>query len=235
MLRTHFRLLAILATLAFAGSAFAQEAAARQDHAVLRETIERFLHTQATSLPGKISIAVGAIDPRLNLPSCVTPEAFFPQGSRAWGRTTVGVRCAAPARWIIYVAATVRVQGDYFAAATPLAQGQQIGPNDVVRMQGELTTLPPGVITDASQAVGRSLSLSVPAGAPLRLDALRGKQAVAQGQVVRLVSAGAGFRVSAEARALNNANDGQIAQARTASGQVISGIAKAGGIVEVTY
>jgi len=49
------------------------------------------------------------------------------------------------------------------------------------------------------------------------------------------VSSGPGFRVSAEARALNSAAEGQIAQARTASGQVVSGVAKAGGVVEVAY
>jgi flagella basal body P-ring formation protein FlgA len=58
---------------------------------------------------------------------------------------------------------------------------------------------------------------------------------VQQGQSVRVVSSGPGFRVSTEARALNNASEGQIAQARTASGQVVSGIAKAGGVVEVGY
>jgi flagella basal body P-ring formation protein FlgA len=46
---------------------------------------------------------------------------------------------------------------------------------------------------------------------------------------------GAGFSVSSEARALNNANEGQLTQVRTSNGQVISGIAKLGGIVELTY
>jgi flagella basal body P-ring formation protein FlgA len=50
---------------------------------------------------------------------------------------------------------------------------------------------------------------------------------------VRLVSKGANFSVSAEARAINNAGDGQVAQARTQSGTVVSGTARAGGIIEV--
>jgi flagella basal body P-ring formation protein FlgA len=41
--------------------------------------------------------------------------------------------------------------------------------------------------------------------------------------------------VSSDARALNNANEGQLTQVRTPAGQVISGIAKLGGIVEITY
>nr|WP_291983235.1 flagellar basal body P-ring formation chaperone FlgA [Candidatus Accumulibacter sp. ACC005] len=59
--------------------------------------------------------------------------------------------------------------------------------------------------------------------------------AVQQGQSVKLQSTGAGFSVSNEGKALNNASDGQIAQVRTASGQVVSGVARPGGVVEVTY
>ncbi len=225
----------LLLTLPFLQQAWAQDPGPRQQPAALRDTVEQFLHAQAAGLPGNASISVGAIDPRLNLPACPAPEAFLPPGSRAWGRTTVGVRCTAPASWTIYVSATVRVHGEYIVAAAPLAQGQTIGPNDVRKMKGDLTSLPAGAIMDASQAIGRTLAISTPAGAALRQDTLRAQQAIQQGQTVRLMSSGPGFRVSAEAKALTNANEGQVAQARTASGQVVSGVARMGGIIEVTY
>jgi flagella basal body P-ring formation protein FlgA len=208
---------------------------ARQGHAALRQTVEQFLHTQAGGLPGTIRVTVGSIDPRLSLAACPAPEAFLPSGGRAWGKTTVGVRCIAPSPWTIYISATVRVQGEYIVTAVPLAQGRSIGPNDIVKVAGDLTALPAGIITDPAQAVGRSLAISVPLGTPLRQDVLRGQRVVKQGQMVRVVSEGPGFKVSSEARALNNATDGQLAQARTASGEVISGIARMGGIVEVNY
>lgn len=225
----------VLLSLTLAHGAHAQEATQRQDPAALRQTVEQFLQIQANGLPGKASISVGAVDPRLNLPACPAPQAFLPAGSRAWGKTTVGVRCTVPAPWTIYVSASVRVQGEYIATAGPLVQGQSIGPNDVTRLKGELTSLPAGIVTDASQAVGRTLAVSLPAGTPLRQDTLRMQQAIQQGQTVRVVSKGPGFSVSAEARALNNAGDGQVAQARTAGGQVVSGVARMGGIVEVVY
>lgn len=227
--------LVFLLTLPFLHFAAAQDASARQQHGVLREVVQQFLHTQVAGLPGSTSITVGAIDPRLALAACPTPEAFFPSGSRAWGKTTVGVRCTAPATWTVYVSANVRVHGEYLAAAAPLAQGQSIGLNDIAKMKGDLTSLPAGVITDASQAVGRTMSMSLAAGMPLRQDVLRPQQAIQQGQTVRVVSSGKGFQVSAEARALNNANEGQVAQARTASGQVVSGVARMGGVIEVVY
>jgi flagella basal body P-ring formation protein FlgA len=231
----HIKALVLLFMLSLGHAVPAQEAVARQDHVVLRKTVEQFLQTQSAGLPGKATITVGSIDLRLSLPGCAAPEAFLPPGGRAWGKTTVGVRCTVPAPWKIYIAATVRVQGDYIAAAAPLAQGQSIGPNDITKVKGDLTSLPAGVITDPSQAVGRTLSISLPPGAPLRQDALRNQQAIQQGQTVRVVSSGPGFSVSSEARALNNANDGQITQARTGNGQIVRGVARMGGVVEVTY
>ncbi|MEJ7806752.1 MAG: flagellar basal body P-ring formation chaperone FlgA, partial [Telluria sp.] len=75
----------------------------------------------------------------------------------------------------------------------------------------------------------------VQSGAPIRADLLRSKPVVQQGQAVRVVSGGAGFRVSAEARAIGNASEGQVVQVRTPAGAIISGVAKAGGLVEVVF
>lgn len=227
---------AIALSLLLAASALAQvPAPARQDPAALRQLVESFLRVQTTGLPGAVTVGVGNVDPRLNLPACAAPEAFLPNGSRLWGKTTVGVRCAAPDPWTVYLSATVKVVGGYIVTAAPLAQGQQIGPDDLAKVKGDLTSLPHGIITDASQAIGRTISASLPLGSPLRTDLLRAQQAIQQGQVVRVVSSGTGFQVTAEARALNNANEGQVAQVRTSSGHVVTGIAKVGGVVEVTY
>lgn len=227
---TAFLLAALCATT---GAAIAQTQ--RQDTAALRQTVEQFLGVQAAGLPGQVNISVGQVDSRTNLPACAAPEAFLPNGSRIWGKTTVGVRCTAPPSWTIYISATVQVIGEYVATAAPLAPGKALSNNDLVKVKGDLTALPNGIITDPSQAVGRTLAVSLPAGTPVRNDALRAQAAIQQGQTVRVVSAGPGFSVSAEARALNNAAEGQVAQARTTSGQVVSGVAKAGGVVEVTY
>lgn len=215
--------------------AFAQSIAARQDHEQMRQIAEQFLRVQTAGLPGEVSITVAPVETRLNLAACAQPQAFLPNGGRAWGKTTIGIRCSVPAPWTVYVSASVQVFGEYIAAAAPLAQGQTIGPNDVAKIRGDLTALPAGIITDPSQAVGRTAAISLALGSPLRQDTLRNQQAVQQGQMVRLVSIGSGFRVSTEGRALGNAGDGQMIQARTPAGQTVSGVAKMGGIVEVSY
>jgi flagella basal body P-ring formation protein FlgA len=173
-----------------------QPAFQRQDTAVLREAAEQFLRTQTAGLPGNVEITVNQFDPHLNLAACAAPQAFLPNGARAWGRTSVGVRCT---------------------------------------VTGDLTTLPAGVVTDPAQAIGRTVAGSLAAGAPLRIDQLRTQMVVQQGQTVRLVTSGQGFRVSSEGRALTNGSDGQVIQARTQGGQMVSGIARMGGVVEVAY
>lgn len=231
-----FASLSVAATIAICvlpGLSHAQ--AVRQDTSVIRQTVEQFLRVQTAGLPGEVDISVGSVDGRTNLPQCAAPEAFMPNGSRIWGKTTVGVRCTTPSPWTIYISASVKVIGEYVITAAPLAQGHTVSAGDIVKIKGDLTTLPNSIITDPNQAVGRTVAISLPSGAPLRNDSLRTQPAVQQGQSVRVVSSGPGFRVSTEARALNNAVEGQIAQARTASGQVVSGIAKAGGVVEVGY
>ncbi|HEU4842690.1 MAG TPA: flagellar basal body P-ring formation chaperone FlgA [Burkholderiaceae bacterium] len=220
--------------LALSAGAAAQPGAGRQDAAALRQSVEQFLQTQTAGLPGQARVTVGAIDARMALPACPAPQAFLMPGSRAWGKTTVGVRCGAPV-WTIYVQANVSVVADYIASAVPLAQGQTIEAGQLVAVQGDLTAMPPGIATDLAQVVGRYANVSLPSGTPLRLDMLKSRPVVQQGQLVRLVSSGNGFSVSAEGRAVSTAGDGQVVQVRTAGGQQISGIAKAGGLVEVAF
>ena len=210
-------------------------AAGRQNVAVLRTVVEQFLKTETAGLPGDVTVKVGAIDARTALAACPAPEAFLQPGARAWGKTTVGIRCTAPSNWTLFVQAQVNVKAEYVAAALPLAQGQPIEQGQLVLVKGDIAAMPNGIVTDMAQAIGRTPTVSLAAGTPLRLDSLRSRPVVQQGQAVRLVSNGSGFSVSGEGKAIGNAGDGQVVQVRTASGSVISGTAKAGGMVEVAF
>ena len=92
----------------------------------------------------------------------------------------------------------------------------------------------PGIITEINEAVGRTLTGSLPFGGPVRQDMLRARAAVVQNKSVKRVSSGRGFSVSAEGRALNNAAEGQMVQVRVRRARR-SGIARPGAIVEVSY
>ncbi|HEY4074641.1 MAG TPA: flagellar basal body P-ring formation chaperone FlgA [Herbaspirillum sp.] len=234
ILRSFFTAICVLVAL----HATAQEAesppVSKQDLNLLGPIIERYLTIQSIGLPGKISVELGKVDPRLNLAACAAPEAFLPKGSRPWGKSMVGVRCAAPS-WTVYVPVTVRVKGDYYIAAGPLSQGQVVNATDLSKTNGELTTLPASIITDPVQAVGRTTTMAIRAGSIMRQDQLRVQNAIRQGQTIQIISNGPGFQITTEGYALNNAVEGQAVQAKTSAGQVVSGVAKAGGILEINY
>lgn len=216
-------------------AAVADAAPSRMEPAALRQVAEQFLQVQTAGLPGKVTVSVGAVDPRLNLAPCPAPEAFLMPGARAWGKTTVGVRCAAPSPWTVYIQSQVSVLGSYVAAAVPLVQGQAIEDAQLAMMQGELTALPAGIATDKAQLVGKSSSMSISAGTPVRVDMVKAKPVILQGQLVKLVTRGNGFSVSAEGKAAGSAAEGQVVAVRTGNGQQISGIARLGGLVEVAF
>jgi flagella basal body P-ring formation protein FlgA len=201
----------------------------------LADTLDHYLRTQTQGLPGKVSYTVGQLDSRTQLSPCNAFEPFLPAGSRLWGKATVGVRCLGPSAWTIYVPVQVTVSGNYLVTTRSMAAGQVLSAGDVVSRSGDLSALPANILTDQAQAIGKTVKNGISAGQPLRSDFVIAPWAVQQGQTVRLVSKGAGFSVSGEGKALNNAADGQIAQVRTASGQSVSGIARPGGIVEISY
>jgi flagella basal body P-ring formation protein FlgA len=217
---------------AMSAGAYAQT---MQTAAAIHQAVDQFVRLQTGGMPGKIGFTIGSLDPRLLLPACPALDVFLPSGARLWGQTNLGVRCAGAAAWTIYVNVDVRVSGNYLATTRAIAPGQVLTAADIVTQSGDLTLLPSGVLANAEHAVGRIAVAAVAAGQALRHDLLRAPLAVQQGQSVKLLSQGAGFRVSAEGRALNNAQDGQIAQVRTASGQTVSGVARSGGNVEISF
>ena len=212
----------------------ADAATGKQDPAQIAQSAEHFLQIQSAGLPGQATITVSAVDGHANLAACNNLEPFLPPGSRIWGRTTIGIRCTSPAAWTVYLHANVSVIGNYVISAAPLVQGQTVSADQLGTASGDLTQLPRGIVTDSSQAVGRTMAFSLPAGVPLRADALRTPIAVQQGQNVKLVSKGNGFQVSADGRAMTAALSGHIVQVRVASGQIISGVAQANGEVDVS-
>jgi flagellar basal body P-ring formation protein FlgA len=207
----------------------------RQDLAPVNQAVEDYLRIQTQGLPGEISFTIGNLDPNNQLPPCSSMEVSLPPGARAWGRIHVAVRCLAPETWSLFVAAQVRVIADYLVAAHPLVQGQTVTGADLAQQRGDLAELPAGILTDQTQAIGRTASLSIVAGRPLRADMLRQPLLIRQNQAVRIVSRGAGFQVASEGKALNQGSEGEVIQVRLANGQVVSGLARAGGIVEVGY
>jgi flagella basal body P-ring formation protein FlgA len=208
---------------------------AQQDPTPVKKAIENWLKIQTKGLPGQVSWEVGGLDPGNQLGPCGNFDISRPAGARPWGRTNVVVRCLGTAGWRVYIPVHVRVKADYLISTRPIAQGQAVVADDLATEMGDLSELPASILTDASRAIGKVAASSIPAGRPLRADMLRSQTVVRQGQTVKVVSRGPGFAVANEGRALANAQEGQVTQVRLNSGQMISGVAKPDGTVEVGH
>lgn len=209
------------------------QAAESQDPAALQRKAEQFLKMQASGLPGKLGIEVRP--PRSELTACSALEAFQPPGSRNIGKTTVGVRCLAPSPWTVYLAAQVRLIGRYVVTRQPLPPNHVLTDADLALQEGDLGNLPPDVAQNISGLAGYRTVSGLAANAPLRNALLRPPLVVQQGQTTRLVLNGPGFSVQSEGQALANASRGDRVRVKTASGQVVSGVAQDGQQVVVAY
>lgn len=202
-----------------------------QDHAQIKDAVAAFVQQQTASLPGKTTFKVDEIDRRITLPGCLRLEAFLPSGSQLIGKTSVGVRCMEKNGWSIFVPVQVRISLDLLVSARALPSGHTLQEEDLASQTTE--TSQTGGFTDPNQVLGKVLRYAITAGQILRSDMLRPPYSVTQGQIVQLAVQGNGFSVRSEGTALNNASLGQTVQVRTTSGRVISGIAGAGGVVEI--
>jgi flagella basal body P-ring formation protein FlgA len=199
----------------------------------VRQAVDAFLRVQVRNLPGRASYLIDTINTRA-LPPCGRFNVSPTPGASAWGRSSVTVRCAAGANWSLIVPVRIQVFGDYLVTARSIGFGQTIGAADIATQSGDLGELPAGILNDSSQAIGQVARAAIAAGKPLRADLLRAPHVIQQGQNVKVVSRGNGFEVSGEGRALANASLGQVVQVRLGNGQVVSGIAEAGGSVDIS-
>jgi flagella basal body P-ring formation protein FlgA len=231
MFRLLLTILCATALLAVAPVVRAGASAASPD-------LRLFVENQAAggAAPGtRIEVTIGELSPRLQLALCKRIEPFVPANVRLWGRSQIGLRCVDGATWSVRLPVTVRIFGPALVATRPLAAHAALVDGDLAEAEVEWTREAQGVATDPSQVEGRVLTRALAAGQPVPLAALRAPQVIAAGDSVKLLGQGRGFAISAQAIALGPAQDGQAVRVRTESGRVITGTARAGRRVEVTF
>jgi len=201
------------------------------------ERVRAFVQNELGRIEGasRIEISVGQPDSRLPLAPCERAEPFLRSGARLWGRSFVGLRCVSGAQWTVNVPVQVRVYGSALVAARPLAPGQPIADSDVKTEELEWTRQPQGVAHDLSDLRRRVPTRPIEQGQPIGLALLVEAPAVAQGDLVKLVGQGSGFSITTDAVALATAPAGQPVRVRVESGKILTGTAREGRIVEVSF
>lgn len=201
----------------------------------IQAAAESFVRQKTANIEGQVNISSTPPDSRVKVTKRDTLETSLPSSNRLWGRSTVKVSCASPSKWSLYIPVMVRVTGKALVTTRAIGSGQVIDPQDVQLQEMELTAYPVGIFTRPEQAVGKTTSSSIAAGAPIRAELLRASLSIRQGQQVVVVAYGTNFKVSSEGTAMGNAQPGQVVSVKTKSGQVVKGVARGDGIVEVSF
>jgi flagella basal body P-ring formation protein FlgA len=153
-------------------------------------------------------------------------------GTRLWGRTTIGVRCVLGARWSVALPVTVRVFGKALVAARQLNARTPITSADVQLAEVELSRQPGQILSDLHAIDGQMTTRPIRSGEPIMRHLVALAPTISAGDPVRVIVNGQGFSVTATGAALSAGSDGQPLRVRTSSGKVLVGTLK-GRVVEI--
>lgn len=186
-------------------------------------------------VPVRVEVEAGALDPRLQLAPCARVEVFLPPGQRAWGRTRIGLRCAqGTVAWRVTLPMTVKLWAPGLVVAASLPAGTVLAPGHLKMAEVDWSERDSPVLVHEPAAVGRTLGITVSAGAALRQEHLRKRQWFESGDTVRLTAVGPGFSIQGEGVALSPGVEGQSVRIRTESGRTVTGTPTGLRHVEVT-
>ncbi len=234
--RCHcLRLVAALLCAAWPALGFAQAAAAGGVEGVIEQQARRLALEGAKAAAGaapaglvaapRIEVEVGQLDPRLRLAPCQKVDAYVPEGTRLWGRSRIGLRCAQGAvKWNVYLPITVKVFGTAMVATNSLASGGVLAAADLAPAEVDLAEDTAAPVTRGELAIGRMLTRALKPGQSLRVSHLKMRQWFAAGETVLVIGQGEGFSVAGEAQALNPGIEGVAVRVRTESGRVLTGL-----------
>ncbi len=207
--------------------------AAYQAPQPLQEAARALLVQETNGLPGEVRITVFPPDPAKRQPACAALEAFLPSNARAWGRTSVGVRCNAPTPWVLYLKATVEVLAEYPVSARALASGTVIRGSDLTMQRGDITQLPADALLDTEEIIGQQTRHLTGAGKPLRKSLLVTPEVIRAGQRVSVLIQERTFTVSTEGKAIHRAGAGDRVRVLLDNRRTVNGIAQPDGSVIV--
>ena len=224
--RAAHALAAVGMALAVPCAAVGAEPATGLDGGLEQQVRQLAIDSSRAGTPGapRIEVSVGQLDPRLRLAPCERVEPYLPEGTRPWGRSRIGLRCAeGKVKWNVYLPISVKVFGHAVVAAGAVSAGSLLSAADLVLAEVDLAEETSAPVVGLELAVGRTLTRSLKPGQSLRQSHLKARQWFAAGETVTVLAQGDGFSVAGEAQALNPGIEGQPVRVRTEGGRVLTG------------
>jgi flagella basal body P-ring formation protein FlgA len=203
------------------------------------DRIEAAAHSYVESLLPKgvteTHVTVLPIDPRLRLARCDSPlSAQLPPGTSLSARVTVGVTCAGPTHWSVYVPVTLVSRISVLVLRHAVAPETRLTAADVAVETRPTAGMPIAYLSAVTELAGRTVRRSLPVGTTLSVDMFVADTVIHRGQEVTLIAGGASMEIRAAGRALNDAPAGARVQVQNLSSMtVVEGVAESGDVVRV--
>lgn len=221
----------LMSLVLFAGAARAEV----QPLQALQSAAEEFVRARLPSGAAKHFVAAHPLDARLRLTACDSPlESFSSSATLTGARTTVGVRCASPAPWTVYVPVSVEVEVPVLVLKRALARRARVAPTDVEPQVRRVPGSALNFVSDIASLQGHRLKRALPAGAAVTIDALTPDVLVRRGQRVTLIADSGAVQIRAQGYALSDgAADERIRVQNVTSLKVVEGVVESGSSVRV--
>lgn len=195
---------------------------------------QQFHASGPETLPLRPEIEVGHLDSRLRLAACARVEPYLPAGTRLWGRTRIGLRCAeGPTRWNVFLPIHVRIWGPAWTVRRPVTAGTALTEADVERVEVDWTESITPLLSRPEDWLGNAAARNLLPGQVLRQGMVRAPQVFSAGDQVRVLVRGQGFSLTASGAALTHGHLGQSARVRLPSRKVLTGIVRDAETVEI--
>ena len=205
-------------------------------HDSIKQLVQDYLQSRIDpSKYSKIDIAVGRLDSRLKLTRCEKPlHTSLAPGADLVGKTTVGVRCAAPKPWTLYVPASINLYTRVFQTSGPMEKGQVISAADIQPVNANLAKLNYGYFTHIDDLLGKETRRRLAANHVITPNQVKKPLLIKRGEQVALVIKSDDFSVKMSGTAMMNGTHGdRIRVKNTSSSRVIEGTVTQTGVVTV--
>jgi flagella basal body P-ring formation protein FlgA len=219
-------------------SAQAQEDPNIESVTVIRNTAHAYVKSLLPASAGETTVTVGQLDNRLRLAHCSSKEisAALPAGATLQARATVGVSCAGPVHWTVFVPVTIESKTDVLVLTHAVNRDTRLTAADVTVETRKTAGPGNAYLTKPAELGGRTVRRPLAAGSTLSVDMFTPDLVVRRGQEVTLVSAAGSVEVRANGRAMVDGAAGARIQVQNLSSQrVVEGVVESADLVRVAW
>jgi flagella basal body P-ring formation protein FlgA len=202
---------------------------AQAEKSVLENQIAALLNAdQRSSVIRNVTVLT---PPKQLVGLCTAPRLTISGNNlRIAGNRSVIAQCGKQKK---FIQVNIQAEGTWWAASRALKAGSLIQAGDITTQSGAMTRLPPGVILNVEDIVGRVTTRAINTGQPIVETHLRKSWKILVGQEVDLLTTGAGFVIRTRGKALDNAALDEALRVKTKSGQIVTGKVTSEGKVSI--